>query len=789
MKTPFKARGFGRARLFSAGDLEALVRRARFGLTLEGLWPVLVALTCVAGVFIAASFAGLWQELPVFFRVVGLALFVFAFLAALSPLMRLRFPTRREALRKIDADSGQAHAIAAALDDQPEPSERVNPALWAEHRARLVKAAGALKVLSPKLNLASKDPYALRFLVVLLVFASAFIAGPEKEMRLRAAFDFKPSVIVAAAARLDGWLLPPAYTHRSSILVLNGQMTALPHEFSAPIGSILHIRGGQAGLTASGGLISLETTDDERQFTLTADAELAVSSSSGSGRLVFHAVPDLPPDIRLLKLERLANGKLRLIYKTDDDYGVVAAEVRFSAGTDITDRNPLVPPPVAPLPLPSHLGIGETEALIDLSDHPWADADTQMVLMARDAAGHEAFSAPQDVVLPQIVMNNPLARALMEQRLHLVLEPNLRQVGVQVALDALLLAPEEFPIAINAYLGLREAYLILRKSHRRADLLMAAQILHDVALDLENQGLSPARRQLKAAEQALRDAVKNGATAEEIARLTQNLREALAQVLREAAAAPQSSSRPSRDAQVMTPEDLKDMLNRLETMAKSGQSSDVEAMLDQLDQLTEHLQAGADSPDGSPREQALDALDQLSQDQQNLRDKTYRNGLQAPDAPSNEALKSSQRGLRQKLDSLKRALSDSGEAGDPALDAAEDAMKQSEEALDAKKNGNALEAQGKALEQLRRGAQNLAQRDGEQKDGQGKSQGGSNGRDPLGRGKQGATKLTPSRGNGPLTGDAGRRVQDIFREIQRRAGESQRPAPERNYLDRLLHDF
>eukprot|EP01037_Dinobryon_pediforme_P017898 gene17897-18129_t len=783
MKTSFRARG-----------LEALVRQAGFALTLERLWPFLVALALLAGVFVFVSFAGLWLVLPAFLRGVGLGLFGLAVLALFWRATRFKPPLRREALRKIDADSGQTHAIAAAMDDRPATPDAAGSALWAEHRARLLKASAQLQVAPPRLNLAARDPYALRFLIVLLVFASCFIAGPEKEMRLRAAFDVKSPVALTAVARLDGWLLPPAYTHRPSVLVFTGQFNvpsqnAQPREFSAPSGSVLHIRGGLTGLTASGGLVALENTDDERQFTLKADAELAVSVPSGSGRLVFHAIPDLPPEIRLLKAERLANGKLRLVYKTDDDYGVVAAEVRFSAGTDITDRNPLVPPPILPLPIAPHLGIGEMETTVDVSDHPWAGADTQMVLVARDAAGHEAFSVPQDIVLPQIEMNNPLARALMEQRLHLVLEPNLRQLAVQVALDGLLLAPEDFPVAFPAYLGLREAYLMLRKSHQSTELLVVAQMLHDVALDLENQGRSPARRQLKAAERALRDAVKNGASPEEIARLTQNLREALAQVLREEANKPPQSPRSSRDARAMTPEDLKDMLDRLEDMAKSGQSADVEAMLDQLDQLTEHMQADGDSPDASPREHALDTLDQLSQDQQNLRDKTYRNGLQPPDAPSSEALKNGQRGLRQKLESLKRALTEAGEAGEPALDAAEDAMKQSEQALDANKNSSALEAQGKALEQLRHGAQNLTQRDGEQKDGQGKSQTGSNGKDPLGRGQQGTSKLTPSRGNGPLTGDAGRRVQDIFREIQRRAGENQRPIPERNYLDRLLRDF
>ena len=767
-------------------SFEALVRQARLVLLLERVWPLAVALSLVVGLFLTLSFAGLWLVLPEWLKRAVLGLFALAVVALLMLLLRPQWPSRREALARLDADSGLAHPVAAALEDRPVDADATALTLWAAYRAWLQQSVPELKQPVPRLNLAQKDPYALRFLVILLLYAACFVAGPEKDMRLNATFDLRHAPAEALSARVDGWITPPAYTRRPPVMILNGAYNPEKSEFSAPAGSVIHLQGADMKVEASAGLEAAQSQAHEQALTLAQDAKLTLTTPTGTGRFTFHAIPDRPPTIRLLKVEKLANGKLHLTYKTDDDYGVVAAKILCLPGTQHIDPQPLVAPPTAALTVPPPLGIGQSETTIDLSDDPWAGAEVQLVLSAQDGAGQEGRSVPLTLTLPEPKLTDPLARAVMEQSRHLILTPDTGRAAVHVALDALLVAPEDFPVALAPYLGLREAYLMLGKARLPDELRSVAQILHDVALDIENKGLSPARQALKSAEKALREALQNHASADEIAALMQNLRAALAQVLREAAqnSAPQGTS--SRNAQILTPEDLKDMLDRLQDMAKSGDQADVEALLDQLDALT--LAPPAADAQAAPLDQARDALDRLTQEQQNLRDKTYRQGLQPQpenEAPSGEALAQSQRRLRQSLDAMKQALKDAGETGDPALDAAEEAMRQSEQALDTKNTSSALDAQGKALEHLHRSITNLAQRQTEGEKGQGRA-----GQDPLGR---------DSRGNGrqPLGRDSNRqqadiirqRSEEIYREIQRRAQEMQRPLPERSYLDRLLHDF
>ena len=725
-------------------SFEILVRQARLTLLLERLWPLAVVLILLGGIFLILSFAGLWLVTP--------------------PLLK----------------------IAIALDDRPVDTDTLSLGLWVAYRAQLERAAAELKPPVLHFSLARKDPYALRFLVLLLLVATCFIAGPEKELRLRAVFDagFRP--VETVMARIDGWITPPAYTRRPPVMLFNGTFTPGTRVFSVPVGAVIHIQGVDLEIKTNSGLERGEVKNNDHIFTLKDNADLDLNTTKGSGHLSFHVIADQPPVIRLLQVEKMPKGKLRLTYKTEDDYGVVAAQMLVLAGSGRVDPQPLVPPPIRTLSLPSSQGIGDAQTSIDLTDHPWAGADVQLVLSAQDAAGHETRSAPLNLTLPEPALTNPLARAVMEQRLRLVLTPDSGRTAVQVALEAFLVAPDVFPIAIAPYLGLREASLMLHKARQPDALLQIVEILYDVALDLENKDLSAAGQALKAAEKTLREALKRHAPPDEIAALLQNLRDALAQLLREQAQNSGNKGAPSASARVLTPEDLKDMLDRLQDMAQSGNQAEVEALLDQLDELA---QAQPQTDAQSPLDQAQDRLDRLVQDQQNLRDKTYREGLQPSDA-AHDALSQAQKQLRQTLDALQKALGAAGESGDPSLDAAQKAMKQAEQALEHKKNDSAVTAQGKALEQLHRGIQNLAQRQADGQKGQGQKGQGQPGRDPLGRDSNGNGRQALGRESGRLQTDMlRRRIEDIYREIQLRAGQAQRPLPERNYLDRLLHDF
>ena len=66
-------------------QLGTAVRRARWTIFWERLWPVLARLAAVIGLFLAVSWLGMWLWLPPLARAAGLVLFAILALAAIIP--------------------------------------------------------------------------------------------------------------------------------------------------------------------------------------------------------------------------------------------------------------------------------------------------------------------------------------------------------------------------------------------------------------------------------------------------------------------------------------------------------------------------------------------------------------------------------------------------------------------------------------------------------------------------------------------------------------------------------
>src|SRR5204862_420831 len=92
----------------------------RHALLWEKLWPRLASALVVFGLFLTASWLGLWIALPPFGRVTGVLLFALLLLAGLSPLLRLRRPGRADP----PAYTGRAPILLPGIrHDEPAPGE------------------------------------------------------------------------------------------------------------------------------------------------------------------------------------------------------------------------------------------------------------------------------------------------------------------------------------------------------------------------------------------------------------------------------------------------------------------------------------------------------------------------------------------------------------------------------------------------------------------------------------------------------------------------------------------
>ena len=201
-------------------SLDRAVRRARWTILWERTWPPLAALLTVFGLFLALSWLGVWLWLPPIGRAIGVVLLAIAALAAVSPLVIIRMPTRIDGLRRLDVRSGLRHRPATAVTDRlaVTDSDSMSRALWRAHIERALRAASDLKAGWPMPQLAARDPVAMRALVVVLVVATYFSAGGDRNRRVAAAFNWQ-GVVAPANYRVDAWVTPPAYTARPPVIL------------------------------------------------------------------------------------------------------------------------------------------------------------------------------------------------------------------------------------------------------------------------------------------------------------------------------------------------------------------------------------------------------------------------------------------------------------------------------------------------------------------------------------------------------------------------------------------
>ncbi len=322
------------------------------------------------------------------------------------------------------------------------------------------------------------------------------------------------------------------------------------------------------------------------------------------------------------------SGSLTLAYRTQDRFGLASARADFARahkGPGPVPRT-LAPPPEAALQLPPTAnGAGDARTTVDLSEHPWAGAKVMMTLSAVSISGKTGESAPIEMTLPQRIFHNPLARALVEQRRNLILDPDHAPKQVDRALTALALAPDLFGTPANVYLGLKQAKSSLEHARSDADLLDVAALLWAMAQQIEDGDSTQAQRDLRAAEQALRDALQRGASDQEIKKLMQQLREAANRFMSEMA----RNSPPDSNAedQNLQAQDLNKLLDQMEDTARNGSREDAQAMLDQMQEMFENMRSareGQESPADREMRKQIGELEKLLRDQQKLRDDTFR---------------------------------------------------------------------------------------------------------------------------------------------------------------------
>ncbi|WP_371807760.1 TIGR02302 family protein [Ruegeria sp. HKCCD7559] len=777
--------------------------------------------------------------------------------AAVLGLRGLKLPSRAEVLMRLD-ETLPGRPIQALMDDQAiGAADRDSVALWQAHKARMAQRVATAEAVKPDLRLASRDPYALRY-AALLAFVVALVFGSL--WRVGSVADMAPGTAAAGQGPTwEGWVEPPRYTGLPT-LYLADQTDA---ELAVPKGSRVTLRlYGEVGahsLTENSSALGAEAaTDPEQEFVAERSGQLRIDGPAGREWAV-EIIDDTAPQIAVAgSAEAEAGGQMKLPFVAGDDYGVVAGSALIELDLAAVDRRyglAAEPEPreaiAVELPMPiTGDRVDFAEDLIeDFSQHPWAHLPVRITLMATDAADQQSSSEPYVTDLPARRFFDPLAAAVIEQRRDLLWSrsnaPRIAQL-----LRAVSHLPEDLFRSETAYLRLRVVLRRLEtfdqyglKPEQQAEI---AQALWDLAVLIEDGTLADALERMRRAQERLTEAMKNGASDEEIAELMQELREATQDYLQQLQRLAQPNGEDGERQQgqngeslQMTQDDLQRMMDRIQELMEQGRMAEAQQALEEFQQMMENMRVtqGQGGGQQSEGQQAMEGLAETLREQQGLSDQAFRDlqeqfnpGAQSGESQGNEgrnggqgrgqshegqggqgegsdqagegqqgqgSLADRQQALRDELSRQQQGLpgagTPEGDAAREALDRAGRAMDEAEQALRGDDLAEAIDRQSEAMEALREGMRSLGEamaQNQQNQPGQGTQDGDmqANNRDPLGRNPGAAGSISTD--ENLLQGeDVYRRARELLDEIRRRTGESDRPQIELEYLKRLLERF
>lgn len=834
----------------------------------EALLPKLLPILLLLAVFLSLTWFGYFRHVPAWLHLGTVAAFAAGFVWLATRLKATGWPDADRAHRMLEERNGLLHQAIRVQDDRPAAGGPMAEALWREHQSRMARTIGALQAGLPEPDIARYDRHALRAVPLLLVAIAFAFSYSNRGGLLVDVVTLRQPAETQPDLRIDAWVTPPAHTGRAPVFLM-GSAEAPAGEIRIPQFSELTVRVTgtdaeaevtyRAGADAEPEVIEPVRPEEEEAaeeaarpadetkraeaadasgpktmlYKITRDGELSIDDRKWS----FSVIPDRVPDIAFNGVpKRTVAAALEISYIARDDYGIQEAWAEIvSAEPQAVGARPLYPPPEYRLDLPRRSARdakGTTSR--NLSEHPLAGKRVKITLVARDAAGQEGRSQPQDLVLPARNFFEPLAAAVAEQRQVFALDAN--QMPRAIALNqALLIRPEETIPNLTHYLLLKSAQARMELAYSDDLKREAADYLWEIALGIEDGDLSLADRRLRDAQKALADALERDASDEEIAKLMQELREAMQAYMEELArqAEKNGQMQQAQQGQILRQQDLERMMDQIENLARSGSKDQARQLLSEMQRMMNNLQAGRMQPGQQGQQndamrQQMDKLGKLMQEQQRLMDQTFNfdqalrdhlqrgdpqpgeegaqseqqpgdNGQQSPtDQMTAEELRQALRDLKAQQEALSKQLGELGEAlkgmgmepGEGFGKAGRE-MDGAAESLGRGEGEPAVGSQGRALEALRQGAQemmNQMQAMGRgQGPGQGVPQAGRNGRDPLGRER-------PTSADGPDYDGRTRipeeidiqRAREILDEIRRRLGTGMSPGLERQYLERLL---
>ena len=817
---------------------------AALALGWERVWVRLWIPTLCLGLLLAVA---LTDDLSVLPEALHLAVVIAAFLAigafAWRKLRSFTFPTRDEARARLEAQSPVGHRPLTTVEDAlPPGADPGQQLLWQLHQKRAREDLARLRVAPPAPGVATRDPWAARAVVVLLLFI-AFMGG-WSEISTRLMRTIVPSFgRVMGSSNVKLWVTPPPYTHRAPLYVeLPAQPgTTPPRSLEIPEGStaLAIVLGAQAQED-----VFLNIGETTSKLERLADASRRGETLLTPGkRLEFlqdkkviagwdvQWIKDAPPTIHFAGAPAGAQRwQLRIDYTAADDYGVleVAAHMSLPPGSPPLEDAPadfqLAVPPFAPTT------VSQT-TMNDLASHPWAGMTVELELTATDTAGLTGKSEKITTVLPEREFTHPIARELAKHRKNLLTDTKSAIAGVAAlaSVNEILKKPEAFNNDALAHLAISAAKFRLANESRAVSNLSVPGLLWHAAVRIEDGNLTVAEQKMRAAQKNLREALRRGAKQEELNELAKTLKDALSDFAKAQNEGNQKNSSFSA-AMNQAAESAAKAIDQLRDKSENGSPEemkkafeDLEMQLMQLDQQQQRTQMTEDSAQTIKQvQQMMDRMQSMAEKQSKLLNDTFDQARaqesrelmaqqemskhtpeenkklegqrQRADKMNGDKAATQQDELRKELAKLMDDLSGMTGKTEKPLQDANKSMTEARDLLRKPALQEGSEAQGEALSRVQEGIQDATEEMMQMLQNKGlgdvvEMAGAPRAQFTTGQRTGKAYNGDVNLPTGPDPEGVASCVRNILEEIRQRAGDRTRSSEEQDYLHRLMKKF
>ena len=854
-------------------------------------------------------FCGLWMlDVPAFFGSIITVPTTILFFAGIIYLIKkdaftFAFPKQKNIDQAIEARSNLPRGHIAILDDTlANPKTHKSRNLWNNAQQNILYSLSNLKSPKTRAILSREDPSAMRFIAVLIFIAGVMMSGSQWQSKItNGIIPINTSYIISNGNTTNLWITPPSYTGMGkNHLIGNGTNKTV---LNIPEGSKIRIRvhsilgkyippyinhGDQSTPMQhlGSGLYSLETQiKDGKKLSV---SQAYFPRANWSYKYIIDTPPEINNDIvknneqslqdNHDKIENLTNippqengvhnnqaepyefindGQIRFPLLVKDDYGVKEINMRMDTDEMVEDR-PLGSPTEEPRLVMSLPNTDfKISPIFDMTWHTWAGLPVTFEYTATDHKGQQTKLKKIHLVLPERKFDHPMAKSLIAMRKRLAWDYRGSFIDIALNLKSLLNAPDYFQNNPVIYLAIKtaSARLVLVNNKKQEERLTAAQeiikLLWNAALVVEDGNLSIALRELREAQNALENAMRDPNSSEdEISKLMDNLREKMANYFAEMQRDIQKRMAdgekfpelpPDSFGRMISPDALSKLMEEIESALRDGDEQKAQQLMSQLQRMMEMMDGSGSTQlpsDMQAMREGINELQELIERQEKLLSQTQkqaktknsqeeRKSIKPPSVQSLQEMlkdfgmtdmppapiqqekpnnknntdintkpnKVEQEALRYILGQLMLDTAEKIDEIPEAMGLAEQEMRDSENYLEKNNPQSSIPHQDKTIEYLKQSQEKLNQQFRQRMQQMvGIGMGGGRGQkyDPLGRPyggeEDGNGNANEQRVKVPDAAQK-KRIDEILKTLRDRSGDFDRPDDERNYFRRLLRQF